>query len=128
MSAKEHLYGRKRRTLEGSGGTRAALYLRVSTADQKPDLQYDGLRAYATQAGLDVVQDYCDVGGVRPPRRPPSTQRLDGGGQKPRDRLRAGVEIRPLCAQHRSHPLFFRRWLQQLLRQASTANDFFTDD
>ena len=42
-------------------GTRTALYLRVSTADQKPDLQYDGLRAYAARAGLDVVQDYCDV-------------------------------------------------------------------
>ena len=26
---------------------RTALYLRVSTADQKPDLQSDGLRAYA---------------------------------------------------------------------------------
>jgi DNA invertase Pin-like site-specific DNA recombinase len=39
----------------------AALYLRVSTADQKPDLQYDGLRAYATQAGLEVIRDYCDV-------------------------------------------------------------------
>jgi DNA invertase Pin-like site-specific DNA recombinase len=36
-------------------------YLRVSTADQKPDLQYDGLRAYATRAGRDVVQDYSDV-------------------------------------------------------------------
>ena len=47
---------------KGRDGTRTALYLRVSTADQKPDLQYDGLRAYAAQAGLDVVQDYCDVG------------------------------------------------------------------
>ena len=42
-------------------GTRTALYLRVSTADQKPDLQYDGLRGYAARAGLEVVQDYCDV-------------------------------------------------------------------
>ena len=42
-------------------GTRTALYMRVSTADQKPDLQYDGLRGYAARAGLDVVQDYCDV-------------------------------------------------------------------
>jgi len=41
---------------------RTALYLRVSTPDQKPDLQYDGLRAYAVRAGLEVVQDYCDVG------------------------------------------------------------------
>ena len=35
--------------------------MRVSTADQKPDLQYDDLRGYAARAGLDVVQDYCDV-------------------------------------------------------------------
>ena len=42
-------------------GTRTALYLRVSTADQKPDLQYDGLRAYAARAGLNVLLDYCDT-------------------------------------------------------------------
>ena len=43
-------------------GARTALYLRVSTADQEdPDLQCDGLRGYAERAGLEVVQDYCDV-------------------------------------------------------------------
>jgi DNA invertase Pin-like site-specific DNA recombinase len=42
-------------------GSRTALYLRVSTADQKPDLQYDGLRGYAAHAGLEIVGDYCDV-------------------------------------------------------------------
>ena len=51
-----------RRPAKVRDGTRAALYLRVSTADQKPDLQYDGLRGYAARAGLEVVQDYCDVG------------------------------------------------------------------
>jgi DNA invertase Pin-like site-specific DNA recombinase len=61
MSTKEDLYGPKRRPSKGQDGTRAALYLRVSTADQKPDLQYDGLRAYATRAGLEVIRDYCDV-------------------------------------------------------------------
>ncbi len=60
MSAKEYLSGR-RRSPKPHQGTRTALYLRVSTADQKPDLQYDGLRGYAERAGLDVVQDYCDV-------------------------------------------------------------------
>src|SRR5205807_2146168 len=40
---------------------RTALSMRVSTADQKPDLQDDDLRGYAARAGLDVVQDYCDV-------------------------------------------------------------------
>ncbi len=40
---------------------RTALYLRVSTADQKPDLQFDDLRAYAERAGLDIVREYLDV-------------------------------------------------------------------
>ncbi len=62
MSAKEYLSGRKRRPSKGHEETRAALYLRVSTPDQKPDLQFDGLRAYAVRAGLDIIQDYCDVG------------------------------------------------------------------
>ena len=61
MSAKEHLSGRKRAVAMRQHGSRTALYLRVSTADQKPDLQYDGLRGYAARAGLDIVQDYCDV-------------------------------------------------------------------
>lgn len=56
------LYGRKRRPSKGQEGARTALYLRVSTPDQKPDLQFDGLHAYAARAGLDIVQDYCDVG------------------------------------------------------------------
>jgi DNA invertase Pin-like site-specific DNA recombinase len=61
VSEKERLAGRRRGAPGPSRGTRTALYLRVSTADQKPDLQYDGLRGYAERAGLDVVRDYCDV-------------------------------------------------------------------
>ena len=41
--------------------TRVALYVRVSTADQRPDLQYDGLRDYAARAGLTIVGEYCDA-------------------------------------------------------------------
>ena len=73
MSAKEHHSGRQAPTRVKVGGTsrtpgrtpgqslRTALYLRVSTAEQKPDLQQDGLQAYAGHAGLHVVQSYCDV-------------------------------------------------------------------
>lgn len=61
VSAKEDILGRRRAAATPRPGTRTALYLRVSTADQKPDLQYDGLRGHAARAGLDVVQDYCDV-------------------------------------------------------------------
>ena len=60
MSAKEYLSGRRRARTPATGA-RTALYLRVSTPDQKPDLQYDGLRGYAARAGLEVVRDYCDV-------------------------------------------------------------------
>lgn len=61
MSAKEDLAGQRRRAPAPSRGTRTALYLLVSTAEQKPDLQQDGLRSYAARASLDIVQAYCDV-------------------------------------------------------------------
>ena len=59
LSGKVYLAGRRRTAPKARPGT--ALYLRVSTADQKPDLQYVGLRGYAARAGLDVGQKYCDV-------------------------------------------------------------------
>ena len=61
LSAKEYLAGRRRQPRRQSTGTRTALYLRVSTPEQTPDLQYDGLRGYAARAGLEVVQDFLDV-------------------------------------------------------------------
>ncbi len=39
---------------------RTALYLRVSAPGRKPDLQHDGLRAYAERAGMRIVGEYCD--------------------------------------------------------------------
>jgi predicted site-specific integrase-resolvase len=100
VSAKEYLYGRKRRPPRGRDGTRTALYLRVSTPDQKPDLQYDGLRAYAQRAGLDVIEDFCDVGvsGRREGR--PQLNALMAAARRPQDRLRSGLEVRPLRPQH----------------------------
>lgn len=38
-----------------------AIYMRVSTAGQKPDLQKDGLYAYAERAGLTIVAEYLDI-------------------------------------------------------------------
>ncbi|WP_298966729.1 recombinase family protein [uncultured Roseibium sp.] len=58
-SEKEDIYGRYKR--QNHGQSRTALYLRVSTPDQKPDLQYDGLLGYADRAGLVIVGDYCDI-------------------------------------------------------------------
>ena len=61
MSKKEYLAGRRCTVPKPRQGARTALYLRVSTAEQSPDLQYDGLLGYAERAGLDVVRDYCDT-------------------------------------------------------------------
>ncbi len=60
LTEKVYIVGRAIQ-LEMPQTNRAALYLRVSTADQKPDLQSDGLRAYAERAELEVVRDYLDV-------------------------------------------------------------------
>lgn len=38
-----------------------ALYLRISTPDQKPDLQFDGLHAYSERSELKIVKEYLDV-------------------------------------------------------------------
>jgi len=42
--------------------TRAAIYARVSTADQNPDLQLDELERYADARGLSVVARFVDHG------------------------------------------------------------------
>tara|TARA_B100000768_G_scaffold154354_1_gene150992 strand:+ start:816 stop:1442 length:627 start_codon:yes stop_codon:yes gene_type:complete len=41
--------------------SKVALYLRVSTAEQSPDLQFDNLRAYAGRAELNIVHEYMDL-------------------------------------------------------------------
>ena len=61
VSRKEYVSGRRRRPARGRDGIRAALYLRVSTAGQRSDLQHDGLSAYATRAGLEIIETYGDV-------------------------------------------------------------------
>ena len=40
---------------------RTAIYMRVSTAYQKHDLQRDGLVDYADRAGLQIVKEYLDT-------------------------------------------------------------------
>ena len=40
---------------------RTALYMRLSTIHQKPDLQADGLRHYVRRAEGEIVAEYLDV-------------------------------------------------------------------
>jgi len=53
-----------------------ALYLRVSTMHQKPDLQADGLRRYAKRAGLEIAAEYLDVAVSGRKERRPQLQSL----------------------------------------------------
>ncbi len=48
---------------------RTALYLRISTADQKPDLQFDNLRAYAARTHLTIVRAFASEQAARRPER-----------------------------------------------------------
>jgi len=67
--------------------SRVALYARVSTREQSPDLQLDALRALATQRGRRVVAEYVDhaVSGMRAKR--PELERLM------RDAPRGAVDV-----------------------------------
>lgn len=55
---------------------RVALYARVSTSDQKADLQLDALRALAAQRGWIVAGEYVDQGVSGAKSRRPELDRL----------------------------------------------------
>jgi DNA invertase Pin-like site-specific DNA recombinase len=57
---------------------RGALYIRVSTLDQNPQTQVHELRQFASQRGLQIVQEYTDHGisGIKA-RRPALDKMLD---------------------------------------------------
>lgn len=58
---------------------RAAIYARVSTGEQNPDLQLDALREFAARRGFTIVEEYVDYVSGRFDRR---RRRDDPGYQK----------------------------------------------
>jgi len=42
-------------------GNKTAIYMRVSTAYQKPDLQIDDLKSYAERAELNIIAEFLDT-------------------------------------------------------------------
>lgn len=66
---------------------RAAIYARVSTADQSPQMQLDALREYAQRRGLEVVAEYCDHGVSGTKARRPELDRLMDASRKRRHDL-----------------------------------------
>ena len=61
---------------------RAAIYCRVSTADQTATPQLDALRAYAAARGLHVVQEYVDAGVSGARARRPALDQLVGDARR----------------------------------------------
>jgi DNA invertase Pin-like site-specific DNA recombinase len=55
---------------------RVALYARVSTSDQKADLQLDGLHKMAEQRGWDIAGEFVDLGVSGSKDRRPELDRL----------------------------------------------------
>ena len=55
---------------------RVALYARVSTSDQHPEIQLHALRSYATARGLDLASEYVDHGVSGAKSRRPALDRL----------------------------------------------------
>lgn len=62
----------------GQGASRFAIYARVSTADQSPELQLRELRDYAGRRGFLVHREYVDQasGDVRRRKRAPEFDTL----------------------------------------------------
>ena len=55
---------------------RVALYARVSTSDQRPEVQLEPLRQYAAARGLEVAETYVDHGISGAKARRPALDRL----------------------------------------------------
>ena len=70
---------------------RAAIYIRVSTADQHPETQLYDLREMAKQRGYEIVHEYSDVISGAKSKRPglDAGRKLIGGddGEHTSDRL-----------------------------------------
>lgn len=61
---------------------RVALYTRVSTADQHPEIQAEALAAYAEARGLEVVATYTDHGVSGAKSKRPALDRMMAAARK----------------------------------------------
>ncbi len=63
---------------------RIAIYARVSTLDQRPEIQIEALRSYANARGLIVFSEYVDHGVSGARDRRPALDRLVGDARRRR--------------------------------------------
>jgi DNA invertase Pin-like site-specific DNA recombinase len=73
--------------------TRVALYARVSTTDQHPEVQLDALRAYSKARGFEIAQEYVDRGVSGAKSRRPALDRLQADARRRRFDVVACVKL-----------------------------------
>ena len=79
------------------GIKKAAIYTRVSTTEQHPEMQTRELVNYVKLRGWNLYKEYCDQGIWR--HRAPSSARCPVGGlSSQEDRHRGGLEVRQIRA------------------------------
>ena len=72
---------------------RIALYARVSTTDQHPEIQLHALRSYAEARGLEIAQEYVDHGVSGAKSRRPALDRLLADARRRRFDVVACVKL-----------------------------------
>src|SRR5690606_29648849 len=72
---------------------RVALYARVSTAEQRPEVQLEPLRSYAAARGLEVADTYVDHGISGAKARRPALDRLMADARRRRFDVLAVVKL-----------------------------------
>jgi DNA invertase Pin-like site-specific DNA recombinase len=94
----------------GRGTMRVAIYARVSTADQNPELQLRELRDYAAHRGFTVHREYVDQasGDVRRRKRAPAFDELMADRELARTSPLLHAHINPF-GQYRFDPARMRR-------------------
>ena len=70
------------RAATSGAATRVAIYARVSTSQQSPEMQLADLRRYATSRGLEVAEAYIDQGISGSKERRPQLDRLMAAARK----------------------------------------------
>ncbi len=63
-------------------GNKVAIYTRVSTKDQSPEMQLRDLRKYSVQRGFEVYQEYVDIGISGTKNRRPALDEMMEGARK----------------------------------------------
>ncbi len=83
---------------------RVAIYCRVSTLEQRPEIQRDALRSYAQSRGLEIVGEYVDHGVSGARDRRPALDSMMADARRRRFDAVACVKLDRLIEHHQVDP------------------------